>query len=395
VSPELYGLVNLVQNALLLLRAVFCTPALTAALRFYPEAEHGGYVVSFRRFLGRQLGRALVPMVLIAVGAGLVWALRARFSPWVVIIFAIFLIADVIRTFEMSLFNAARQQRAAALLGVVENVLRPALIAGAVLLIRATLEVVLAATAASIVIAIVLLYSSARRARSTDRTELPAQLPAELRRYALPLVPIALLTWTTSVSDRYIIETLSHDTASLGIYAAGYGLVSQPFLLLHAIVSLTLRPAYFSAVSRTDDKLAARTFTVWLGASAALCGAGVCAVWLCGDLLVAAFLGPQYRGAAAFVPFIACGYFLYVVEQVLEQRLLAYRRTSAVLITQASGALASVLVTIPLVMRFGTLGAAYACPVYFLLQAIVVAGLGLRRSAAPHGSLDRFQSSDR
>ena len=82
------------------------------------------------------------------------------------------------------------------------------------------------------------------------------------------------------------------------------------------------------------------------------------------------------------MPWIALGYLFYVVEQVLEQKLLAYKRTRAVLAAQTCGAMASVVVTIPCVLRFGAKGAAYACPIYFAIQCVVVMVL-LRRPSPP------------
>lgn len=73
------------------------------------------------------------------------------------------------------------------------------------------------------------------------------------------------------------------------------------------------------------------------------------------------------------VPWIAFGYVLYAIEQVFEQKLLARKRSFAVLVAQIFGAAASIAVTIPLVMRFGMMGAAYACPIYFLIQCMVAA----------------------
>ncbi len=69
------------------------------------------------------------------------------------------------------------------------------------------------------------------------------------------------------------------------------------------------------------------------------------------------------------------GYLFYAIEQVLEQSLLAHKQASSVLVAQIFGALASVAITIPCVMRFGAVGAAYACPIYFLIQMVAAAAL--------------------
>lgn len=375
VNPELYGQVNLVQNALVLLRTLFCSPTLNAGLRYYPDAQRGHFVYGLRASMRRTLGFSLVAMEILTIGGGLIWSWRNGAPLALVAALAFFVIADVSRTFEISLFNAARRQRPAAILGAAETLIRPLLVVAGVLAFGPRIEVVFSALALSIVLTLLVLFIGFRPAGADSSGKLPAGVAVEMRRYAIPLVPIAFMTWVTSVSDRYLIDWLSHDTASVGVYAAGYGLISQPFLLLHGVVALTLRPAYFAAVSRADDAHAKRIFRTWLALSALACAATAAVVFLGRNLIVDAFLGPQFRSADAYVPWIALGYLFFVVEQVLEQHLLAHKRTLAVLASQSCGAVASVAVTIPLVAKFGAMGAAFACPVYFSIQCLVVAAL--------------------
>jgi O-antigen/teichoic acid export membrane protein len=381
VSPQLYGLINLVQNSLVLLRTLFCSASVNAGLRYYPDAERGGYVVALRRMLVRTLGRALIAMEVLVIIGGLIWSLKAGIRWWVVLILAIYVAVDVFLTLEMSLFNAGRRQRPAAIFSVVSTLARPVFVVAGVLLFGSTVEVVFAAMTVGILVTLALLYASAEPRGSDHGAALPRAVDAAMWRYAIPLIPIALLNWTTAVSDRYIIEWVSHDVSGVGIYAAGYGLISQPFLLIHGIVALTLRPVYFAAVSRGDAVHAERTFRIWLATTAAVCTLATLIIYLGRVVLVETFLGPKYRGAAAFVPWIALGYLFYAGEQVLEQSLLAHKRTASVLVAQACGAFASVAITIPCVMHFGAVGAAYACPIYFLIQLLVVAGLARARTA--------------
>jgi O-antigen/teichoic acid export membrane protein len=283
----------------------------------------------------------------------------------------------------MSLFNAARRQRPAAILSATETLVRPLLVVLGVLVLGPRIDVVMGALALSIAVTLVLLFAGFEPVGAAAAPKLlPPAMADEMRRYAIPLVPIALMNWFTSVSDRYIIAWFSHDTFMVGVYAAGYGLVSQPFLLMHAVIALTLRPAYFSAVASGNDVHARHMFRVWLLIAVVICLIGVAAFFVGSTLAVDILLGPRYRGAISFAPWIALGYLFYVVEQVLEQKLLAYKRTGAVLTAQTSGAIASVVVTIPCVLRFGAKGAAYACPIYFSIQCLI-AGVLLWRSSPP------------
>lgn len=373
VSPELYGTVNLVQNALLFVRSLFCTPLFGAAVRYFPESERGGYSPALRRVLNRFLGLSIVGVVSLAVIGGLIWSSRSGIPSTVIFILIVLVVADVGRTLEFTLFNSARRQRPLAILSILEALARPLLIIGAVLLFGPTVQAVLGAIALSIIVPLTGAYATGRPYLSGRQESIPSGLVAEMCQYAIPLIPLALLNWTISVSDRYIIGWVSHDTAKVGVYAAGYGLISQPFILIQAIITLTLRPVYFSAVTQDEHERAKRIFHVWLGISLGACTLAASFIVLTREFLVSLLLGPQYRGAVVVVPWIALGYVIYVFDQVLEQKLLAHKRTSEVLVAQICGAVASVVVTIPLVEQFGMIGAAYACPVYFLAQCAVAA----------------------
>ncbi len=374
VAPDVYGIVNLLQNSLVLLRTLFCSPTLNAALRYYPDAEREHYVTTLRQWLQRSLAVSVLAMELIIVVIAFVWARgEPQYSLVLLLSVGLYAAADVGRTFETTLLNAARRQQPAAILSIAETLLRPMLIVAGVYLIGARVDVVMGALAATVGMTYLIVVATLERITPESTAPLPAGLASEMLRYALPLIPIAFMNWVTAVSDRYCIAWISHDTAGVGIYAAGYGLISQPFLLLHGVVALTLRPAYFSAVAHGAHQRAAQMFRIWLALSTAGCLGGAVAVYALRGVLVGIFLGPRYQPAANYLPWIGLGYLFYVLEQVLEQHLLAYKRTRAVLLAQTCGAVASVLVTIPLVLRYGAVGAAYACPVYFGLQCAVAA----------------------
>jgi len=378
IAPELYGIANLLQNALVLLRTLFCSPLFAAQLRYAPDAERGGYRGALLARLRRILGWATIAMELVAIATGAMWAWRAGGNPLVIAALMFYIFVDVFRTLEMTALNAARRQRPAALASAAEALVKPLLVVGAVWLCGPSVTAVLGAIAASIGLTFVGLLAARERGAAGDGRALPVGFDAELRRYALPLIPAALLTWITSVSDRYIVQWLTHDPLGVGVYAAGYGLASQPFLILQAVIALTLRPVYYSAVSRGDVVGARRTFRIWLAGAAAACLVATALIIGWRHQLVSLMLGPKYQDAVVVLPWIAAGYLFCVIEQVIEQPLLAHKRTGAVLVAQAGGAVASILVTVWLVSAYGMPGAAYACPVYFLLQGLIAGALVLQ-----------------
>jgi len=98
------------------------------------------------------------------------------------------------------------------------------------------------------------------------------------------------------VSDRYIIAWFSHDTFMVGVYAAGYGLVSQPFPVDARRDCVDLRPAYFSAVASGNDVACRHMFRVWLLIAVVICLIGVAAFFVGSTLASISCWAPAIEG---------------------------------------------------------------------------------------------------
>src|SRR5439155_6457305 len=123
-----------------------------------------------------------------------------------------------------------------------------------------------------------------RRVRGEDPPTSPPDAWSETTRhaflrYALPLVPLASFNWIMSLSDRYILAGVSGAGAA-GLYAAAYGLGSQPFIVVNALIHSTLRPVLYDAVSRGDAVKERRTLRTWLGLVVAVSAGGLLLVLL-------------------------------------------------------------------------------------------------------------------
>ena len=82
----------------------------------------------------------------------------------------------------------------------------------------------------------------------------------------------------SSLSDRYVISGLIGLDAA-GIYAASYGLISQPFLMAGIVLENYYRPHYYDALADQKPENAQRIFTTWFVSTAVVCALGVIAVF--------------------------------------------------------------------------------------------------------------------
>jgi O-antigen/teichoic acid export membrane protein len=383
VDPVVYGRVNLLQNLVVLLRSSGFSPLLNAGYRYYSEAAREQRVAALRALISKDLVRLMIGGVMLLAVLLLAWLGYSSATLVTTGVLALVLAADVARNLEITLLSAARRQRLVALLAIVESCARPALVVLLAWRFGSSSTVILVALLGSLLLPV--LIGRLRRTAEEPGLAPGTDLVAGMRRYAWQLAPYGALTWVISVSDRYLIEWFSPDRADVGIYSAGYALVSQPFIILTGILAATLRPVWFSAASNSDATTAARTFRLWLMLATVGAGLGVALTWGLAPWATRTLLAPQYGAAARLMPWIAAGYFFYSIQQVLENHLLAMKRGLEVLLAGAVAATLAIAVTAPLVYHFGMMGAAYACPIYFGGHCLACAALAGVSRPAPGG----------
>lgn len=380
VPPAVFGKTALYLGIAALVYGVFCTPPLQALLRFYPEAEQNNYLYELRRQIVRYFVSIVGIVSVIFMVVGGIIAYLSIVSFFGCFLLAMLLCIDVAKGLGTNLLNAARHQKPMALWNIMDSWGRPLAALVLVAAFGATVESVLAGYVA----ASVLSWSLFKVVnRSNDGVSPPAHVTKSLKsdflKYSLPLAPLAVVGWITAMGDRYIIGGVL-GPAEVGIYAAAYGLISRPFLLAGGIIEQTLRPVYFESVSQSRGD-AQKIFNVWLITTVVICACGLLAVALLKDIIAFYLLAEKYRGAASLFPWIAAGYSLVTISYVYEKTSYAYKNTRYVFFTQAVGAVACVLVTVPLAFSYGLKGVAMAVPVYFGVQ-LVVAVVTSRRMLA-------------
>jgi O-antigen/teichoic acid export membrane protein len=372
VPPPVFGSVNLLIGILALLYGLMCGPAVQSIVRYYSEAAQKNKTHLLRHAINRILRARSLLLIGTILFIGIFYAVSTKISYWVFVLLAGLLIVDIVRGVETSFLSAARRQKPYASWNAAEAWFRPSAAIIVVMLLGATLQAVLTGYVVASLLGLTVFFAVSKRegiVNGVALLERDLPLEQEIRRYALPLIPLAIVGWISSLSDRYIIGGLL-GLGQVGIYAAAYGLVSRPFLMAGAIIELTLRPIYFDAISAGKDALEKKIINVWLGITVAVCAVGVISVTVLRNQIGNLLLAENYRNAVSLMPWIALGYSLLVVSYVFEKPCYAYKRTKAVLYIQTSGAIASICIAIPLVYYRGLQGAAVAIPLYFGTQLL-------------------------
>lgn len=388
LPPAQYGVVSLALGMSVLAGNLVASPLTQAAIHFYPQ--YGGERLHELRSALLRGFRRFVPWVAVAaLIGGACYSLRAPASPALAVLVLVSFAVECWRTSGLSLLNAARQQRRYSLWVACDAWLRPL---AATLAILAVGQLPIAALAANVLTAAALCVIWSRRLWPPRTT---TQVPPEQARaldlamwsYAVPLIPLGLLAWVTSLGDRYIIGGVL-SVADAGLYAAVYGLAYSPFMIVNGAAEQALRPVYQAAVSHGNRAHAGRLLRVWVGSVALVCAAGVLVFAVGHDFIAHFLVSPAYRSASWLMPWIALGYALRAVSYVFERVCYAHARTWRVLAIQVCGALAALTVTPIGVVEWGLIGAAAAVPVCFSVQCLVAIWLA-RRTLSESAQLER------
>jgi O-antigen/teichoic acid export membrane protein len=372
VSPDVFGTVSLLIGIVTLGSNIFCAPQLQAALRFYPDLSREQSVHRLRATVRHALVWATALLVGVILSIGILASLMGFVPYWTFVALAALFVSEVVRTFETNLLTAARRQKPFALWQAAENWARPCLAVAVVLSLGATPYAVLsgyaAATAGLVALMPLWIHKEGYAAGPLQPPDI--HLARRIQRYAVPLMPLAIIGWIGSLSDRYIIGGLI-DMHAVGLYAATYGLISRPFLMMFGVIATTLRPVYFNKISGGDHNGARSVFLYWVGVTLMFAAAGVALICLFKFWIAEVFLAEPFRSGVELMPWIALGYGVVIIFYTIEQFFYAYQETQLILLMQTVGAVTSLAVTFPMVYWLGVQGAAVAVPIYFSVSLIM------------------------
>lgn len=388
LRPEDYGEFTLILGLVTLGSGLFVLPFSLATLRFYPSAAAEGRIGAFRRLSMTLTVRGAGIAMMTIIAGGVAWKIFRSSPPGIAVfvLASLLLAADTVRSFEAGLLNAARRQADYSLRMALDAWCRPLLALGAILLLSPSVEIVIASYVVGSLAVSALLSERRVRAPETEDT-LFLHAPGDSVRsrflgYALPLVPIAILNWTMSLSDRYFLAAFG-GAAQVGVYAAAYGLASQPFIAANALIHTVLRPVIYQAVAAGDRGRERRGMLALAVSVLGISAAGVLLVTLFSTVITSLLLGSRFREAAGLMPWIAGAYALQNVQQMSEMVLYAHGRTRRIVLIQTVAATVSLVLYFALIPRYGALGAALGTLGTFAVTSVVAGALAASIGRGP------------
>jgi O-antigen/teichoic acid export membrane protein len=378
MTPAAFGESNLVLSALGLGLQLFVAGFTAALLRFYSESESPERADGFaRETMSLALRGAAVLVGLLLVFMMVTRLTNTRLdSPLVIGAGAAWIFAMTVRNVLMSRIQAQRRQAAYARLQVIEAALLCGVSVGALSLSPTVASFLIAQSLAVALVALIILTTDETNlALFRIRVGVNGGFGRKAWAYGAPFVPMSFLSWLANLGDRYTLAALLGPGAA-GRYVAPFSIASRGMLLANSALCDLFRPLLFEAENRHDRKAVNRTFLLWVATSLALSCAGVATVHFAGSLIAGLLLAPVYRaGAVEIMLWVAIGYAISGITQIIESRLLSLGQPVRLLLPMVLGAIANVTFSILLIGRNGIVGAAQATCASFILQNLATAGI--------------------
>jgi O-antigen/teichoic acid export membrane protein len=375
VTPDIYGQVALFNGFVALGVTLFSYPFICAGMRILPECLNKGERAALYGIVAGLTARATaLAMVLLAL-AGAAYSYFFHSDAWLFLLAGVLLVVTVRRELGIQLLIGDRKQRGASLWQTTDSILRPVLAIALVVWGGQKAEwVLLGYIAASVVSNTV--WSLVLGAKGDKKRPfiITRNFKTDVWAYALPLIPMELVFWVNGLGDRYVIGYLM-TAAEVGLYTATYTIINEAFNRSAMILLRTFQPAYFQAYSESRFREGYRILWLWIGCVVVLGIVGVSLLLVTKDWVATMVLAKSYHSATELMPAIAVGCALHALGTVVAQPLLAKKRTRVMLLGRICGALAAAI-SIPLMVKnYGLIGAAMANPIYFGVEALILAML--------------------
>lgn len=374
-NPTIYGEVTLWLGIIVLLKNIFVQPVSNYQLRYYPQYFHTYQTQSFniqikkyyKRFI--ILSSSVFLMIVSFVSIIKIDIVNWLFVPGLLIFF----LSDSAKVYFLNIFSAERRQFLLSLFSIVDTVLLFVFLIIA-LLIKNSAQSYLTGQAAGVMISFLLLYAFLRSGKPNQAQKEEADIgiiSVDFKKYALPFIPIAILSWILNLSNRYILNSYS-SLVDVGIFTAAFAISSRPFIFLSGVIGNFFRPILFEKQSKKEYVKSNHIFNYWILAILAVGIVVLILLFFFGSIISNLFLAKDFRqNSEVLFLLIGSGYLFLAMFQAIENRLMSFEDSRSILYIYIVCSIVHIISNIFLIPTLGSIGAGFAISITFLLQFLL------------------------
>jgi O-antigen/teichoic acid export membrane protein len=194
-------------------------------------------------------------------------------------------------------------------------------------------------------------------------------------RYGLPFISWAIFSWLQFASDRWVLG-MTHNSSTVGIYAAIFQLAYSPTLLLLTTIEQYFMPQIFLHASSLNDKttqsLLENKQKVYLFVQISITFLVSLFFYLFHSKIALYLLPPEYYEFTYISPILACAAGANSLTQLLTVKQLSIFNSRGVLIPKILGTLFTIIIIVLSSLQFGIAGTACGVLMGAAVQAFLI-----------------------
>lgn len=213
------------------------------------------------------------------------------------------------------------------------------------------------------------------------------KLAREILKYSLIMVPNAILWWCINASDRFLVSYMC-GTGENGLYAVAYKIPT----MLNAVATIFMQSWQMSAIKEHEEGVETEFYDQIYRMLTFLMGCVTLGLILVNKPILNVYVGSEYRSAWVYSPPLMVAFFIGSLGTFWGAFYIAAKDMKKYLYSAIGGAITNVILNIVLIAKLGTIGAAIATLVSYLV-VLLIRALGIQRKIRTKFINTQFLSS--
>ncbi|EMA53519.1 MULTISPECIES: oligosaccharide flippase family protein [Halococcus] len=205
----------------------------------------------------------------------------------------------------------------------------------------------------------------------TDSINIDAAFANRMARYGFPLIGWLVGLTALNFADQILIQLLRGSEAT-GIYASNYSVVLYGLGLVFTPFVTAAEPILMNLWNDDNDAELAAVITDITRYLLLVGVPGVIGLSALNRVVSGLLLDTSYLAGSIIIPFVAAGLLCWNAAVIGQKAIEIEERTIVLFVGVAMTVVVNVITNVPLIMRFGYVGAAIATFVSFLLYAVFI-----------------------
>lgn len=198
-------------------------------------------------------------------------------------------------------------------------------------------------------------------------------LAIDMLKYSLILIPNSILWWCINASDRFFVSYMC-STADNGIYAMSYKIPT----LLNTVSTIFMQSWQMSAIREYENKEGSEFCNQIYKLLIFFMGLATLILLLINKSVLNIYVGYEYRSAWIYSPFLMISFFAGSLGTFWGSFYIASKKMNKYLQSALFGALVNIILNFLLIKQVGTIGAAIATMVSYIV-VLIARARGIRK----------------